>query len=73
MIAETTCRLTVNGEARDWPGGSIADYLKAQGLDPAAPRIAVALNRTVVPRKAWAETRLGEGDRLELVGVFRGG
>ena len=73
MRSETGGRLIVNGEARDWTGGSIAAYLRGQGLDPAAPGIAVALNGTVVPRKAWSDTPLGDGDRLELVGVFKGG
>ena len=73
MTTEQNCRLFVNGEARDWEGGALTTFLKAYGLDPAAPGIAVALNGSVVPRKAWPETELGEGDRLELVGVFKGG
>jgi len=26
-----------------------------------------------VPRKAWPDTQLDDGDRLELVGIFKGG
>jgi thiamine biosynthesis protein ThiS len=37
-----------------------------------ADRVAVELNRDVVPRDRWAETSLKDGDRLE-VGHFVGG
>ena len=73
MTGDTKCHVIVNGEAKDWPGGNIAAFLKGEGLDPSAPGIAVALNGTVVPRNAWQDTQLGDGDRLELVGVFKGG
>jgi len=73
MIPDKCCRLIVNGKARTWPGGSIDSFLRAEGMDPAAAGIAVALNGTVVPRKAWPDTQLDDGDRLELVGIFKGG
>lgn len=34
---------------------------------------AVALNETVVPRSAWAATRLGAGDRVEVLVAVQGG
>jgi sulfur carrier protein len=73
MTTETSCRITVNGELREWQGGSLAAFIESRGIDPAAPGIAVAMNGTVVPRKAWPDTRLSDGDRLELVGIFKGG
>jgi sulfur carrier protein len=73
MTLEKTCRLFVNGEEQLWDGGALPALLRASGLDPAAPGIAVALNGAVVPRRAWPHTLLAEGDRLELVGMFKGG
>jgi sulfur carrier protein len=35
--------------------------------------IAVALNDSVVPRRAWPATRLKAGDRVEIVKVMVGG
>ncbi len=35
--------------------------------------VAVAHNGTVVPRAQWAETRLSEGDELEVVRPVPGG
>lgn len=78
MTSENTCRLVVNGEPEDWApgdrkGSSIAAYLQGRDINPAAPGVAVALNGTVVPRNAWSDTQLNDGDRLELVGIFKGG
>ena len=36
-------------------------------------RVAVELNRNIVPREQWAETQLSEGDRLEIVHFVGGG
>ena len=36
-------------------------------------RVAVELNRDIVPRTKWAETNLSEGDRLEIVHFVGGG
>ena len=38
-----------------------------------ADRVAVELNRDIVPRDQWAETKLPEGDRLEIVHFVGGG
>ncbi len=35
--------------------------------------VALAINGTVVPRRKWADVRLGNGDRVELVKVVAGG
>ena len=36
-------------------------------------RVAVELNREIVPRERWSGTRLSEGDRLEIVHFVGGG
>jgi sulfur carrier protein len=35
--------------------------------------VAVARNREVVPRGAWDDVRVEDGDEIELVGVMQGG
>ena len=73
MMAETMGRLWVNGEERPWEGGNLVAFLRAYGLDPEARGFAVALNGAMVPRQAWATTELSNDDRLEVVGMFKGG
>ena len=36
-------------------------------------RVAIELNREIVPRGQWAETKLSDGDRLEIVHFVGGG
>jgi sulfur carrier protein len=52
---------------------TIADLLRAQGIDPGARGIAVAINEAIVPCASWAETALTAGDRIEIVKAFAGG
>jgi len=65
-------RLTVNGEARDSAGDlTVAGLVEALGL--AGERVAVEVNRQLVLRSAWAETRLADGDIVEIVHFVGGG
>jgi sulfur carrier protein len=64
--------VTVNGEPRRVPDGlTLAQLVSELGLQKNP--IAVELNRTVVPRDRHGETRLAEGDRLEIVTLVGGG
>jgi thiamine biosynthesis protein ThiS len=64
--------IDVNGEARQVPeGATVADLLTLAGL--AAPKVAVERNLEIVPRSAWATTRLAAGDKLEIVHFIGGG
>ena len=36
-------------------------------------RVAVELNGAIVPRSAWPQTALNDGDRLEIVHAIGGG
>jgi thiamine biosynthesis protein ThiS len=64
--------IEVNGEPRQVPdGASVQDLLALLGL--AAPKVAVERNLEIVPRSAWASTRLAAGDRLEVVHFIGGG
>lgn len=65
-------RITVNGQDMD-----VADGLSVEGLlaslGVARAYTAVAVNRDVTPRAAFAATRLAEGDRVEIVRPIGGG
>lgn len=68
-------KLHVNGEERDFPNAaspfSLAALVEQLGMKP--DRVAVELNRDIVPRDRWNETVLNEGDRLEVVHFVGGG
>jgi sulfur carrier protein len=49
------------------------DELIAEQADLPSRGVAVALNDAVVPRKAWPDTRLKPGDRIEIIRVMVGG
>ena len=65
-------RLVINGEERpfgDLP--SLAALVEQLGIK--GDRVAVELNRDIVPRARWGETPLRDGDRLEIVHFVGGG
>jgi sulfur carrier protein len=64
--------VSVNGTPRSVPDGLTLSQLVAE-LGLQKNPIAVELNRSVVPRDRHAETRLAEGDRLEIVTLVGGG
>ena len=68
-------KLQINGEERDL-SDSLAPFTLAtlvEVLGMKADRVAVELNRDIVPRDRWAETCLNDGDRLEVVHFVGGG
>jgi sulfur carrier protein len=67
-------KLHINGEERDFnspPPSTLAELVEILGMK--ADRVAVELNRDIVPRDRWSETPLNEGDRLEVVHFVGGG
>ena len=68
-------RLEINGEARVFSDSPATFTLAAlvEGLGMKPDRVAVELNRNIVPRDRWAQTELAEGDRLEVVHFVGGG
>lgn len=70
--ATSTIEVDVNGEAKRLAGAStVAELL--DGLDLGGKRVAVAVNRDVVVRSRYAEHRLAEGDRIEILEAVGGG
>jgi thiamine biosynthesis protein ThiS len=65
-------KLTINGEARDFGSlSTLADLVAQLGMKP--DRVAIELNRELVPRKEWANTKISDDDKLEIVHFVGGG
>ena len=58
-------RVTVNGEQRDISASHV-DALLSE-LDYEGTHFAIALNYDVLPRSAWAQTQLKNGDEIEII------
>ncbi|MGC8466923.1 MAG: sulfur carrier protein ThiS [Acidithiobacillus sp.] len=62
----------VNGQPHELRDGvNVAELLEQ--LEFAGQRVAVELNREVVPRSLHPQTLLREGDRLEIIRAVGGG
>jgi len=68
-------KVHINGEERDFGSPPVPFTLAAlvEILSMKADRVAVELNRDIVPRDRWADITLHEGDRLEMVHFVGGG
>jgi thiamine biosynthesis protein ThiS len=70
-------KLYINGEARTFADPApltqltLASLVEALGMKP--DRVAIELNRDIIPRDRWSKTLLQEGDRLEVVHFVGGG
>ncbi len=65
-------KLIINGEERTLEGvNNVAQLIDSLGIK--GDRVAVELNRNIVPRAQWMESSLKEGDRLEVVHFVGGG
>ena len=68
----TLVNLLVNGDPRSVPSDcTVAVLIEALGLQ--TKRIAIAVNRNVVPRSAFATHRLAADDRVEILEAVGGG
>ena len=64
--------ITVNGKAQALTGQpTITEMLQELGLTQ--KRVAVELNRDIIPRSLHGEIRLKAGDRIEIVQAIGGG
>jgi len=64
--------LIINGEDRQFDSTfNIFALVERLGMKP--DRVAVELNRNLVPRERWTSTSLSDGDRLEIVHFVGGG
>ena len=65
-------RITLNGAQREFPAPLTFTQLLDQ-LDLAGRRLAVERNGEIVPRSTVADSRLADGDRIEVVVAVGGG
>lgn len=69
--------LHINGEERTFGAAPEQATLTLaaliESLNMKSDRVAVELNRDIVPRDRWPETPLKDGDRLEIVHFVGGG
>ena len=62
----------VNGERRRLDGGtSVAEVVRE--LTDSERGVAVAVDGEVVPRRAWSETALADGQHVEVLRAVQGG
>jgi thiamine biosynthesis protein ThiS len=65
-------RLKINGDEKEVAAVStLADLVASLAMK--ADRVAVELNREIVPRSNWEATALKDGDELEIVHFVGGG
>ena len=64
-------KLTINGEEKDVTAANVAELVAQLGMKP--DRVAIELNREIVPRDGWRATALRDGDKLEIVHFVGGG
>ena len=71
-MSDLPLELVVNGEPRRLAAGATIDAL-VESLGLERRKIAVAVNRDVVPRSAFASQTLLPGDRIEILEAVGGG
>lgn len=65
--------ITVNGQSVDVQasGVTLDSFLRGRGIVPET--VAVEMNLNIIPKNAYPETILSEGDRIEVVRYVGGG
>jgi len=65
-------KIQLNGEGRDISDNStVQDLVLLLGFGD--KRLAIELNREIVPRSTYASTVLNDGDQIEIVHAIGGG
>jgi len=65
-------RLIINGKEQVFGDSlNLAELVEQLGMK--GDRVAVELNREIVSRAQWTETKLNDGDKLEIVHFVGGG
>jgi sulfur carrier protein len=66
-------QIRLNGQQVSLVAPTVTALLGSMEIDPSQSGIAVALNGSVIPRAAWAQTPLHPGDSVEVVRARQGG
>lgn len=72
MVYRLVMRIFLNGEARELPARLTVDQL-VRDLGLHERRVAVELNRSILPREEYSERALREDDAVEIVHFVGGG
>ena len=64
--------IQINGESREIPENSTAQQL-VELLELSDKRLAMEINREIIPRSLYVDTLLHEGDEIEIVHAIGGG
>jgi sulfur carrier protein len=64
-------KIIINGESRTTEPMSVLQLLEDLTIDPR--RVAVELNREILPKADYGATSLNDGDELEIVHFVGGG
>ncbi len=64
-------KLVINGEEKSVAASDVAALIAELGMK--GDRVAVELNREIVPRPSWPQAALHDGDKLEIVHFVGGG
>ena len=65
-------KVEINGQSKEFEQGITLSAL-VEHLGMKSDRVAIELNRDIVPRDRWSATPLHDGDRLEIVHFVGGG
>jgi thiamine biosynthesis protein ThiS len=65
-------KIRINGEGKDFSSPLTLAAL-VQQLGMKQDRVAIELNREIVPRDRWSGTELSEDDQVEIVHFVGGG
>ena len=63
--------LLLNGKSQTSSAATLSALVEQLGMK--ADRVAIELNREIVPRDQWPQTQLHDGDQLEIVQFVGGG
>ena len=62
----------INGDSSDVRAGTtVAGVVDLVARSPKG--IAVALNGEIIPKSSWEQTRVSDGDEVEVLGAAQGG
>lgn len=71
LVRLESVTLIINGDSKQVDAHTLAELVEKLGMK--SDRVAIELNREIVSRAEWAETKLSDGDRLEIVHFVGGG
>ena len=63
--------IRINGEMQDLAGKTVCEAIEI--MDYAKKRVVVELNGEIIPRDAYEQTILYDGDNVEVVTMVAGG